>query len=117
MNATSLKNQNTLKNQDETWKSNVFWELPPPGSNGYIKNVGTQKFLSVVTDANHFTTKVVEETFGKNPGLKWKRGTSDNEGYFTLKNIATGKLLTAQSKGGFRIEGTYGDISLFFKCL
>ena len=80
------------------------WIIPPAGDIGVIKNVDTNKYLTVSGSA------VIEEDLDTlEPGRQqWERSTSDfftsSGGYFTLRNPQSGKYLTASNQT-FTIEG------------
>ena len=50
--------------------------------------------------------KVIEEEFieGKS-GQLWEKGESNNEGYFTLRNPLSKKVMTAISATGLEMKG------------
>ena len=53
------------------------------------------------------TTTVNKETIiQNNSGQLWEKGLVEENGYFTLKNPQSQKLLTAVSPHGFDIKGT-----------
>ena len=52
--------------------------------------------------------EVKEETFVKDkPGQTWKRGESNNEGYFTLKHSESPKVMTAVSENKIVLKGKF----------
>ena len=68
----------------------------------------------VLTISHDF--EVTEEIFSYKDDQMWKRKTANSNGYFILKNPATGKLLTAKFKDKFgpdrfTVEGTYSSIA------
>ena len=95
---------------------NRNWKLPPPESEGTIKEESSGQFLTVrqkkSCDFGHkthlqdigeiqFTCKHLSDT------QQWFRSKSDDAGYFTLKNIATGQLLTAKSSKTYELTGIF----------
>ena len=91
-----------LKNKEGAWKSDDDWEFKPQ-TNGliYIENTNKTMVLGSTSDG-----KVIEEVkeVGKAEQL-WKKGEPDAEGYFTLKNSNTAKIMTAVSKKSLEIKG------------
>ena len=52
--------------------------------------------------------EVKEEKFVKDkPGQSWKRGESNNEGYFTLKHSESPKVMTAVSENKIKLKGKF----------
>ena len=52
--------------------------------------------------------EVKEEKFVKDkPGQSWKRGESNNEGYFTLNNSESAKVMTAISENKIKLKGKF----------
>ena len=92
------------------------WILPPPETEGTIKEESSGQFLTVRQKTScdfgkkthlqdigemQFTCKHLSDT------QQWFRSKSDAAGYFTLKNIATAKLLTAKSSKTYELTGTF----------
>ena len=50
-------------------------------------------------------TEVMEEYLYNKPGQNWNIGKSDRDGFSTITNPASGKVLTANSKDRLTIEG------------
>ena len=92
-------NGTELINQDGQWTSNSTWQLPAEGSTGYVRNMDTTLVLGIANDG---TIMEVEEEMGQ----KYKRGATNNEGYFVLTN-SDGKRLAATSEGTLTIEGEF----------
>ena len=98
---------------DELWMSNDIWNLPFEDSTGFIKNVDTEKVLTVISDFN-----VVEEyadvldpeypDYG-NFFQIWRRGIANPDGFFnfTIHYNGSEKLLTAKSNETLKIKGLY----------
>ena len=52
--------------------------------------------------------EVKEENFVQDkPGQSWKRGDSNNEGYFTLKHSESPKVMTAVSENKIKLKGKF----------
>ena len=107
-----------LTNQTGKWISKVNWELPEEGSTGYIKDIDRKMVLGAVNKERlmetmncfkdcsinyalpskgsevHFMVENSENI--NNDGQMWKRGPNDNDGFFTLTNLAYDKALTAR---------------------
>ena len=82
--------------------------MPDEGSIGYITNVESNRVLGVVNDDDTiFGTQVfmMQKLNDDNDGQKWKVGKKDGDGYFTITNPASKKVLTANSKDGLTITG------------
>ena len=93
-------NGNLLINKAGKWRSNSGWQLPPEGSAGYIINLNTNMSLNIVN-----RKEIIEEYLDNTPRQNWNIGKADREGYFTITNPASGKVLTANSKDRLTIEG------------
>ena len=108
----------TLINKTTTWQSGQKWNFKPVEKEGgkiekeggkiekeggkiYIEKTLNDKVLATTTD-----WQLTEEAFDKqNDRQKWKKGTEDEEGFFTLENVSSEKFLTATSKDGLVVEG------------
>ena len=100
----------TLKNKKhKKWQPDGTWTFTSTTENETlieIKNIGTNKFLggfgSMVAIAN--------ETVRGKPHL-WKKGHPNNEGYYTLQNSESQKLITADTQSNrlntFQLKGKY----------
>ena len=87
-------------NKAEVWQSTDKWELQNDGSTCYIKNVSEDKVLHTENG------QVNLEAFGLNDGRQmWEKGEPNDEGFFTLTNPDTEKVLTATYLKGLAIEG------------
>ena len=85
------------------------WELPTIGTPGTIQNTdsGNNGYLS--TNGNIETGSAVEEEalVANDDGQVWERSADDDFGYFTLKNLKSGKFLNGcTGKNMLTIEGT-----------
>ena len=107
-----------LVNKDRKVKSKKLddrqWILPPPETDGPIEEESSGKLLSVRQKKSCAFGKVAnlqdrgEIQFTCKPesdSQRWFRSKSDDMGYFTIKNIATGQLLTAKTKTSFILTG------------
>ena len=91
---------NTLKNKKGIWKSNHHWKVETKGSEEagvHIINESKRKFLSVSNNGS----KVLEN----DSNHVWIKGSLDNEGYFTLLDASTQKVLTAVSPYSLQLRG------------
>ena len=76
-------------------------KIEKEGGKIYIEKTLNDKVLATATD-----WQLTEEAFDKqNDRQKWKKGTEDEEGFFTLENVSSEKFLTATSKDGLVVEG------------
>ena len=67
-----------------------------------IQNKLTQKVLTITESGE----EVTEETMVPfNSNQMWSKGAPNKDGYFTLTNKDSGKVLTANSASGLTIEG------------
>ena len=54
----------------------------------------------------HDSSRITEEDFVKDkPGQLWKRGKSNADGYFSLENTDTPKVMTAISPSRLEVKG------------
>ena len=84
-------NGSKLINKEGLWTSDDDWEvLEKEDTKIYIANISNHKVLSA--KHNSVKEKVIEQD---NPGQIWKKGVPNNEGYFTLTNVTSPKVLTA----------------------
>ena len=68
--------------------------------NTRITNVTNGQVLAITDDGN-----IIQKSFVENDAKQlWKKGAADIEGYFTLTNLHSQKVLTADS-GVFKILG------------
>ena len=91
-----------LQNKGGLWKSNDVWKFKPKGDDWiYIENTSKTKVLAITNN-----NEVIQEDFeDDNAKQLWKKGESDAEGYFTLKNSEVPKLITAISSRRLKIKG------------
>ena len=73
----------------------------------YVENTSKNKFLGTFDDVFHDETLLLNSV-----GQMWKKGIATNEGYFTLLDPNSQKVLTASSSHCLEIKGKY-----LLKCL
>ena len=87
-------------NKADVWQSNDKWELKTDDSTYYIMNVSENKVLCAENG------QVSLEALGLHDERQmWEKGDTNDEGYFTLTNPDTEKVLTATYLNGLAIEG------------
>ena len=91
-----------LQNKEGLWKSNDAWNFKTENNDLiYIENTSKTKVLGITNN-----NEVIQEDFeDDNAKQLWKKGESDAEGYFTLKNSEVPKLITAISSRRLKIKG------------
>ena len=90
-----------LQNKDELWTSDDTWYFKTKDDLIYMENITKAKFLEATNDG-----KVILEDFGEDKAEQlWKKGEPNAEGYFTLQNSKTAKVLTFTSASGLKIKG------------
>ena len=94
-------NGTNLKNKLSMWKSDDCWTLNPlrgrKGNQFYIENTSKDQVLGLV-DGN---VELVQDGRGQ----AWEKGEPNTQGYFTLTNLASQKVLSAFSEGCLTVEG------------
>jgi hypothetical protein len=84
-----------LNNKAGLWNSTDSWKLEFIGTSAYLKNTSKNKFFAIDNSFN-----VTLQDLGQNNTNKlWKQGRIDNEGYFTLSDPFSPKVLTATKYG------------------
>ena len=87
-------------NKADVWQSNDKWELKKDDSTCYIMNASENKVLSTENG------QVNMEAIGINDERQiWEKGEANDEGFFTLTNTDTEKVLTTTYLNGLSIEG------------
>ena len=89
-------------NRRNLWKSNDEWDLRDEGETFYIDNTSRKKVLAANNDI------VNEENFVQEDVRQmWVKGVTNSEGFFTLINPQSQKVLTAISVDSLKLEGMY----------
>ena len=83
------------------WTSDDEWNFMTKDDLIYIENISKSKVLGITHDG-----RVIEEDFVEDkPGQLWKRGKSNADGYFSLENSDTPKVITAISPSRLEVKG------------
>ena len=89
-----------LKNKANIWKSNDTWRFKPEDL-VYIENISNDQVLTITNE-----NIVKKEIMMQNDATQiWKKGEVDKEGYFTLLDRHSKKVLTAVSTQNLIIDG------------
>ena len=98
------------------------WILPLPETDGTIESSGEVLGRAQKKDCSFGPKAKLQERGKASPSRfncqpvtdsqRWFRSKSDSEGYFTLKNMESGQLLTTETKKKFKLTG--GLIILFY---
>ena len=94
-----LTNDSKLENKGGIWQfSNAQWTLPPQGTEGVIETKNSSKVLGIDNLTPKSGSVVLLESFDtkKSDVQKWFVEQSDEQGWFTITNLKTGLILTAQ---------------------
>ena len=85
--------------------------IPNEDKEGYIEDQQSKKVFGIQGE-NWVGSKVVFQTKEnpENPDQKWKRSATDEQGFFTLKNLKSGLFL---NDAGDVVNATIESISLF----
>ena len=98
-----MLNDTTLKNKANIWQSNDDWILETINQSIYIENMSNHTVLGIAkTD-----TVIAEDLDQYKFGEAWIKGEPDNEGFFTLTNMKSRKLLTAISAQILKVMGKF----------
>ena len=102
-----MLNDTTLKNKANIWQSNDDWKLETIdhtyGRYIYIENMSNHTVLGIEK-----TDTVIAEDFDQYKfGESWIKGEPDNDGFFTLTNMKSRKLLTAISAQILKVMGKF----------
>ena len=98
-----MLNDTTLKNKANIWQSNDDWKLETINQSIYIENMSNHTVLGIEK-----TDTVIAEDFDQYKfGEAWIKGEPDNEGFFTLTNMKSRKLLTAISAQILKVMGKF----------
>ena len=96
-----INGANELINKADVWKSNSKWKFRNvTRTKLYVENISDKLALGV------FENTAVEETLiENNSGQIWDIGNPSKDGYFTLTNTLSNKLLTASSVFKLELKG------------
>ena len=87
-------------NKADVLQSTDKWELKNNDSKCHIMNISEDKVLSTENG------QINMEAFGLNDKRQiWEKGEANDEGFFTLTNTDTEKVLTTTYLNGLSIEG------------
>ena len=101
-----MLNDTTLKNKANIWQSNDDWKLETINQSIYIENMSNHTVLGIEK-----TDTVIAENFNRHKfGEAWIKGEPDNEGFFTLTNMKSRKLLTAISAQILKVMGKFFNV-------
>ena len=92
----------TLVNKGNTWNSDNEWRLTPKSSKFYIENTLKNSVLGIAFRSDKVIGK---KLVPHDPRQLWKKGKTDKDGYYTLKNHKSHMALIATSDSGLAIEG------------
>ena len=89
-----------LRNKANIWKSNDTWRFKPEDL-VYIEDISNDQVLTITNE-----NIVKKEIMMQNDARQiWKKGEVDKEGYFTLSDRHSKKVLTAVSAQNLIIDG------------
>ena len=95
-----------LVSKSNFWKSKNQWTFKPAeGSLVFVESSSKSEVLGIIDDA-----VIVEKLAQNNPGQMWEitnEGVANNDGYFTLTNSASRKVLTAVSAKNLEMKGIH----------
>ena len=102
---------NVLMNKSNIWKSKDRWNLKSEGSMVLIENVSENK---VITRKENVVSE--EVLILNDVGQMWENGDSDKEGFFTLTDPDSEKVMTATPSNCLVMSGkqTLSDITFHF---
>ena len=95
----NLTTDSKLKNKGGIWQfSNTQWTLPLQGAEGVIETKDSSKVLGIDKSTPESGSVVLLETLDtkKSHVQKWFVEKSDEQGWFTITNLKSGLMLTAQ---------------------
>ena len=97
-----INGANELINKADVWKSNYKWKFRNvTKTKVYVENISNKSVLGVADEK----TIVEEPLLENNSGQIWDIGTPSKDGYFTLTNTLSNKLLTASSTFKLELKG------------
>ena len=89
-----------LRNKANIWKSNDTWRFKPEDL-VYIEDISNDQVLTITNE-----NIVKKEIMMQNDARQiWKKSEVDKEGYFTLLDRHSNKVLTAVSAQNLIIDG------------
>ena len=97
-----------LVNKDAFWKPKEEWNIRKAPTRGSLKKIENQNQKVLGIPENNEEGNLAEERYNKDKeGQLWKKGTADDNGYFTLKNKKSSEFLAADadSDSGFKVKG------------
>ena len=99
---------NRLINKANEWQSTQKWNLKNIDEMFYMENMSTNKVLTI-KNGNY----VCEEIMDRNLSNQlWKKGPTNNEGFFTLLSPNSNGFMSAISENGIEIKGTRVNITI-----
>ena len=88
-------NKGSLNNKADLWDSTDSWILESNGTLAFLKNTSKSKAITIDKSFN----VTLQDLGQNNTNQLWKQGGIDNEGYFTLSDPFSPKVLTATKSG------------------
>ena len=73
----------------------IAWNIPASGATGYIEDTATGNVLGRHNAWNNDTIVLEAKSVPESDEQKWVRSISDSNGWFTLTNKASGKVLAS----------------------
>ena len=113
----NLTNDSKLENKGGIWQfSNAQWTLPPQGTEGIIETKNSSKVLSIDNLTPKSGSVVLLESLATNKSdvQKWFVEQSDEQGWFTITNLKSGLMLTAQKSD--KPAKVKGRLAKYLKC-
>ena len=87
--------------RSKLWKSKDKWNFKTNECIWYIKLANKDKVLGITNE-----NEIIDDTIVPNDMKQmWIKGPTNNKGYFTLNNLHSQQLLTANSSDEFEITG------------
>ena len=94
----------TLLNKGNFWKSDDDWRFNTQDGKLCIENVSTAKVFGIETNTDNVFHEIFDES---NTNQTWLKGEENDEGFFTLTNPSSKKVLTATSSDTQKVYGEY----------
>ena len=98
-----MLNDTTLINKANIWQSNDEWKLETINQSINIENMSNHTVLGV----ENFDTVIEEELDQYKFEEAWIKGEPNIEGFFTLTNMKSRKILTAISAQILKVIGKF----------